>query len=240
MPKSQIASMSEKLKEIWKDPVWSKVISTGIIVAIGAGYTIATKYYPKLPLASILSTSIPAWLFLLLLSLAIGLVVFFLKRYLSAAAKNKEECPDKELHKLAKDQKRNLPAFVAIEIRRIDNQPSSQDGPYIDFTFILFNKSVYSIFLEDLIEGWIRFNNCPLNGKRKMYSKVVNPYTVGLHQHFTIRQWLMQDDIRLISEKADTDIFQFDELKFAIRTAQGPPQPVSAYGSITKVGRLIL
>ena len=163
-----------------------------------------------------------------------------MKRYLSAAAKNKEECPDKELHKLAEGQKRNLPAFAAIEIRRIDNQPSSQGGHYIDFTFILFNKSVCSIFLEDLIEGWIRFSNHPLNGLRKMHYKVVNPYTVGLHQHFTIRQWLTQDDIGLISEKTDTDRFQFDELKFAIKTAQGGPQQISPYGSITKVGILVL
>ena len=83
--KSLLAAM---LKNIWKDPVWSKVIATAILAAIGLGYTYATDRWSFLPIIDALahawtisfswitSTSlIPNWLSLLTGLLAVPTVI---------------------------------------------------------------------------------------------------------------------------------------------------------------------
>lgn len=81
----------EKLKEIWKDPVWSKVISAGIIFIVGVFYTAATTYFPQLPFAKLFGKvatllsykiSTPVWLLILLTTpIAILLITHLVQKY---------------------------------------------------------------------------------------------------------------------------------------------------------------
>lgn len=84
--------MNEKVKEIWKDPVWSKVISAGIIFIIGGIYTLAATYFPKLPFASLCERvitllshkiSTPIWLLMLLAVPALILSIVQARKYFS-------------------------------------------------------------------------------------------------------------------------------------------------------------
>ena len=152
------------------------------------------------------------------------------------------KCPNEPLHELAECQRLNLSSAVVIEIRRLENGEISQNARYIDFTFILYNKSVHYVDLQDSIQGHLQLCECPLGGPKEMLSKNTNPFPPTLQQYFKIRQWLTQDDERRISNSINPneDKFDFDKLRFVVRTGNDDPQVISIYGWITIDGKLIL
>jgi hypothetical protein len=78
-----------RLKEIWADPVWSKVISVGIIALISTAFVYFQGWFPNIGHWIILYSQVPNWLIIILCILAfwkiIGTAINFIHRQKSQA-----------------------------------------------------------------------------------------------------------------------------------------------------------
>src|SRR6266404_6643750 len=108
-------------------------------------------------------------------------------------------CPDPWLHSIAKDDGPGLGQVVRARILdpyyEFDERP-----PYIDFRFLVFNGSVYTISVINSAEGHIGFRKHILMGSMKVLShknKAVN-LVHGGEASFTVRLQLSQQEADLI------------------------------------------
>jgi hypothetical protein len=93
---------------------------------------------------------------------------------------------------------------------------------HIDFTFSVFNQSVYDISIDDALgDGDITFNQQPLVKEKRIISNKaqnVQPRQQGL---FTIRQFLDAGDMQAITNATDATQFWLDGLKIKIKGGAG-------------------
>jgi hypothetical protein len=123
-----------------------------------------------------------------------------------------------------------------LDITRLDHI-----NPTIDFTFTIFNGSVYEISISDTIGGYIKFTNEELYMPKKMESNEAKNISRGSYGHFTIRQVLSDSDVRSISSASNNAVFWFKDLNITIVGAgrwhkKVTPKPLTLNGCITKDG----
>lgn len=120
----------------------------------------------------------------------------------------KESCPDKSLHANADHDQNHINEAVSVEscLPRCSLQPPS---PYIDFTFTVFNGSVYRVSVSNPVEGNILFRDHPLSGRVQIERNAVNNLERHAKATFCIRQWLSIEEAEMISETACNVPFLF-------------------------------
>lgn len=131
---------------------------------------------------------------------------------------NKFVCPDKWLHDIAESDKKNLQNAVLVEDCEINYQLSDQ-VPTIEFTFYIFNGSVYTIIIDSSIKGEVGWRKKPLSGETKMLGTPPKNIPQKSREKFTVCQWVNREEADSIS-KANwpaTDYFYFSNLKIGIR-----------------------
>jgi hypothetical protein len=123
-----------------------------------------------------------------------------------------EECAYRDFHRFADNDRDHIDTAVFVEScqpRYVLKPPS----PYIDFTFMVFNGSVYRVSVSNPIEGNILFRDHPLSGRVQIERNEVNNLERHARAKFCVRQWLSTEEAAMISETADNVQFLFDALQ---------------------------
>ncbi len=129
-----------KILIVWKDPVWSKVIATGIIVLIGiiwAKYSRFTLDDTLNLVISILSFKVPIYLILSLVGL-IYIIIMIIKYFRNRTDIGSEPMGNftfKELYKILQNQ--NLPVGT-VGMGFSGQQPPQQDLLYLFLMYITY------------------------------------------------------------------------------------------------------
>jgi hypothetical protein len=78
---SDLGAHLSPLKKIWADPVWSKVIATGIVGAVVGGTTYVAGWWPAVAMfarrvasLAVATTTVPNWLLILLIPCAVAVL----------------------------------------------------------------------------------------------------------------------------------------------------------------------
>lgn len=135
-----------------------------------------------------------------------------------AATENKFVCPDTWLHNIAESEKNNLRGAVLVTDCEINYRLSNQVKT-IEFTFYIFNGSVYTITIDSLIEGEVGFRKEPLSGSAKMVGAPPRNIPQKSIEKFTICQWVNPEEAASIinADSPNADYFYFNNLKIGIR-----------------------
>jgi hypothetical protein len=122
------------------------------------------------------------------------------------------------------------------EIIRSNYNYSPGNRPFVEFRCTVFNGSVFPIGTSESHEGYIRFQDQPLDGLIRISKMIVNL----AHAHrgqFTIRQSLNRDEAEAISRAGPDAQFHFGSLTIYVESGNGvTPQPLSLV-SVYKDGR---
>lgn len=116
------------LERIWKDAVWSKVISVAIIALAAYIYSLTI---PHLPILN--SNSIPNWLTIIAITAAISITYFLCKKY----GPKKEKIDSKEWFSEINDKLSNC-GYARIYLRQF-NHPDDFRGEHRDALFEILN-----------------------------------------------------------------------------------------------------
>lgn len=128
----------------------------------------------------------------------------------------KERCPDKWLHEIADTQKKSIQSHVLIREYRIQHHNLLRESPFIDFNFVVFNASVYTISL-DKVSGSISYGGQLLAETPILTGDSVKSLSLGQTGNCVIRQPLSRDDAAyILSMEAQ---FSFEKLKIKIEAA---------------------
>jgi hypothetical protein len=89
-----------------------------------------------------------------------------------------------------------------------------RNNPYVDFSFIVVNHSIYDVGLNTTLPGSISFGKRELTEPLNWIRRV--PIKHGDANEFTIRQKLTKEDVVHILNGSVTDFFRFGALKIMI------------------------
>lgn len=120
----------------------------------------------------------------------------------------------KWLHEIAEGERRQIEKHVVVETCAMNPLYLWEDLPYVVFDFTVYNGSVYSISVQDLVDGFIRFKGQHLDAKARMLDNQVKNCPRGGRNTFRIRQRVLKDEAALISDtlKSSGNLFDFSEL----------------------------
>ncbi len=144
---------------------------------------------------------------------------------------------DDRLSRLAKFDADHFSAVV--HVRHITWNPAylSENLPYIEFTFTIFNGSVFDLTVVDTIEGFISFGHERLGGYLWFSDKPIKIIKHGDHYRLKICQRLDDKEVKFISEAPEADMrfaFEFDKLIIKLSSEGLDPTPLFLPFSIDK------
>jgi hypothetical protein len=154
----------------------------------------------------------------------------------------KDEYLNALLSEIVERDEREIHRMVRVFECQIDKDRFDNDIHTVDFTFTVFNGSIYEISISDQIDGHIKFHDEELYQPKKMLDNQAKNLLRGNFGYFIIRQVLSSDDVRFISSKPDNARFLFKDLVVKIvgagRWHKVYTQPLNLKQvSITKDGR---
>lgn len=127
------------------------------------------------------------------------------------------QCPDQWLHDIARANRESLYQYVKIEDYGISSHALLDTAPYIDFSIKLLNLSVFSLSVDELIQGSIDLNKQHLSRDVKLHVGIERWRYAG-EANLVIRQWLSKEEaVCVLNAMGDDDEFHFYHLKITIR-----------------------
>lgn len=120
------------------------------------------------------------------------------------------------LLEIAESDKRNIQNALSVGEPEIHYE-LLKEVPFVDFTFRVFNGSVYSISLDTQVDGYISFRKQQLLGFMQIVRSFKN-LAHGYSGEFTVRQQLSRLEAEFISNahEPDADYFYLQQLKVKI------------------------
>jgi hypothetical protein len=149
------------------------------------------------------------------------------------------ECPDKWLHKIADDDKRDIQSLVIIISCHYNDFYLKEPFPYLLFTFSVINASVYQISIENSLKGTISLNHQRFSNSPNMEQPSLAKLQHGGKIQFKIRQPLNPHEADFVRE-ANNRWFSFKNLVINFTSdADGEIKPLKLPEEVSKTGELL-
>jgi hypothetical protein len=149
-------------------------------------------------------------------------------------------CHDKWLHDIAESHRTGIDRFVYIKECSIINKDFSRPIPFISFDFSVKNGSLYSITIEDTLDGFIELyhpqldDDYRLGGQLLLKGNRVKDCSGGNTGRFIIEQRLSREEAELLSSSESPKAkFKFDRLFITVVGADALKQVVPQQLQIT-------
>jgi hypothetical protein len=135
---------------------------------------------------------------------------------LATPAVVKETCPYQWTHNIAEAERSSIQNAVLIKGCKIHYELADQ-LPYTDFTFTVFNGSVYAISTNTAVDGYISFRKRRLMGNIQTERSLKN-LSHASEGTFVIRLQLSREEAEVISNAndPDNDVFYFHQLRVKV------------------------
>lgn len=130
----------------------------------------------------------------------------------------------KWLSDIAEVDRLGIDAAVILKGHRLRDVCISEDKPYFSIFFQLFNGSVFPVEVERKVDGFIKFNTTPLEGRLVMTAR----YWTGAFNSreggsFEVSLWLSEKEAKMITDaqqKHQPANFLLDQLLITIKGAR--------------------
>lgn len=129
----------------------------------------------------------------------------------------KEPCSDEWLHKIADRNRKAITRYLKVEKCRLSGHALLDTAPYIDFSITLRNLSVFTLKIDESIQGSIDLNKQHLSKEVKLRVGVEG-WGYASKAILIIRQWLSKEEaVCILNAMGDTDEFRFWHLKLTVK-----------------------